>query len=118
MPESRRLVSRCRRGELGMVRSLLEHRADANAIDARRLTPLLVTAASAGEKSYHHMVAGELVKAGGTLVARDANGDTPLHLAVRTAAQRAPSNPTCPSNALADARPVAHSATRRRHGCW
>ena len=71
----------CAVGDVGMVRALIEYKADANLTNNKRLTPLLVAAANAKDKTYHHVCASELVKNGGSLICRDSNGDTPLHLA-------------------------------------
>lgn len=74
-----------KRGDVGMTRALLKHGAQPDPYDRDRLTPLLVAAGSAESKeSFHHLVCGELVKHGASVVARDAAGDTPLHRACDT----------------------------------
>lgn len=74
-----------RQGEVGMTRALLQYGATVDITDAKHCTPLIVCAsAAASNKTFHHLVAAELVKGGASLIARDGNGDTPLHLASDT----------------------------------
>ena len=78
-----------RKGDVGMVRSLLQYGAEVNATNAARLTPLLIAAALSDPKTFHHFVACELIRHGASLLSRDMNGDTPMHLAVRAHARDA-----------------------------
>ena len=78
------LHAAARRGDVGMVRTLLQHGADANAFDQRMITPLMGAAAAATRGSFHATCAAELIHHGAQVTRRDHNGDTALHLACDT----------------------------------
>lgn len=69
------------KGDVGQTKHLLERGAEVDALEAHRLTPLLVACSAGGKGTFHHLVASELVTRGASLTARDPNGDTPIHLA-------------------------------------
>jgi ankyrin repeat protein len=86
LPDETPLHLAARKGDVGMCRALLQHGATADARTLGGLTPLLCCSAAAYKGSFHHLAAAELIQHGASIIARDHNGDTPMHLACDTTA--------------------------------